>query len=136
MGKYISSVTNLFKDFYLKIFWIMSKAFLYILRSSWYFFFLIFFVWLEFESSSCLQSKCSVTWATPAVHFAVAILEMGVSWTICPDWPWTLTLLIWASQVARIVRMSHRCMAHDFYSFIPLVIIRYESFCVLLNSAC
>jgi hypothetical protein len=30
----------------------------------------------------------------------------GVSWTICPGWPRTVTLLISASQVAKIVGMS------------------------------
>jgi hypothetical protein len=35
-------------------------------------------------SDSCLQSRYSTTWATPPVHFAVVISEMGVSWTVSP----------------------------------------------------
>jgi hypothetical protein len=31
----------------------------------------------------------------------------GVSWTICSAWPWTVILLIIASQVARITGVSH-----------------------------
>jgi hypothetical protein len=46
-------------------------------------------------------------WATPPVCFALVILEMGVSHTICPGWPWTLILLISASQVPRTVGLSH-----------------------------
>jgi hypothetical protein len=36
-------------------------------------------------------------------------LEMGVSRTISPDWPWTVALLISASQVARNTCVSHWC---------------------------
>jgi hypothetical protein len=40
----------------------------------------------------------------------VVILEMGcvggISWTSCPGWPWTVILLISASQVARITDFS------------------------------
>jgi hypothetical protein len=61
-------------------------------------------VGLEFELRVlCLQSKCSITWATPPGHFALIILEMGVSQTIGQDWPWTVILLISASQGARTV---------------------------------
>jgi hypothetical protein len=31
----------------------------------------------------------------------------GILLTICPDWSWTLILLILASQVARITGMNH-----------------------------
>jgi hypothetical protein len=31
----------------------------------------------------------------------------GVLWAICPGWPWTKTFLISASQVARIICVSH-----------------------------
>jgi hypothetical protein len=30
----------------------------------------------------------------------------GVSWTICPGWPWTVILLLSASQVARITDLA------------------------------
>jgi hypothetical protein len=35
----------------------------------------------------------------------------GVSWMICFSWPQTSTLPISASQVARIIAVSHRCLA-------------------------
>jgi hypothetical protein len=31
----------------------------------------------------CLQSRCSIAWATLPIHFVLVILEMGVLWTIC-----------------------------------------------------
>jgi hypothetical protein len=34
---------------------------------------------------------------------------MGVSWTICPGWPWTVILLISASQVTRTAGVSCWC---------------------------
>jgi hypothetical protein len=37
--------------------------------------------------------------------------EDGISWSICLDWPRTESLLISASQVARITDMSHQCPA-------------------------
>jgi hypothetical protein len=75
------------------------------------FFFLSFsflLVGLGFELRALhLQSRCSTAWATPPVHFALVILEMGVPWTICPGWPWTVILPISTSQVARITGVSH-----------------------------
>jgi hypothetical protein len=53
-----------------------------------------------------LQSRLSTSCATPPVHFALVILEMGILWTICPDWPQT-AILISASQVTRIIGISH-----------------------------
>jgi hypothetical protein len=41
------------------------------------------------------------------VHFALVILEMEVSWSICLCWLQTTILPISASQVARITGMSH-----------------------------
>jgi hypothetical protein len=71
-----------------------------------------FFVGLGFELRvSWLQSRYSTTWAVFLVHFAMAILEMGgwvgVLRTICPSWPWTVILLMSASQV-RITSISHQ----------------------------
>jgi hypothetical protein len=43
-------------------------------------------------------------------------LEMGSSSTVCPSWPQTSILLISASQVARIIGMSHRCLAYVPYT--------------------
>jgi hypothetical protein len=63
---------------------------------------------LGFElRASRLQSRCCTTWATPPVHFALVLLEMGVSWTIFLGWPQTEILPILASQVARITGVSH-----------------------------
>jgi hypothetical protein len=64
---------------------------------------------MEFElRASCLQSRHFTTWATPLVHFALVILEMGISQTICPGWHWTEILPISASQEARIIGVSHQ----------------------------
>jgi hypothetical protein len=54
-----------------------------------------------------LKSRRSTTLATPPVHFALIILEMGVWRIICPCWPQTSIPLISASQVARITGVSH-----------------------------
>jgi hypothetical protein len=63
---------------------------------------------LGFElRASCLQSRYSTTWATTPVHFALVILEMGVSQTISLGWSQTMILLISASQVATITGVSH-----------------------------
>jgi hypothetical protein len=40
---------------------------------------------------------------------------MGVSQTVCPGWPWTTILLVSASQVTRIIGMSHWCPAPFFF---------------------
>jgi hypothetical protein len=42
----------------------------------------LFFVWWDWGLNSGLPAR-----ATPAVHFALVILEMGVSRTVCPYWP-------------------------------------------------
>jgi hypothetical protein len=49
--------------------------------------------------------------ATCPVHFALAILVMGVSQTIYPGCPQMVILWISVSQVARITGVSHRCLA-------------------------
>jgi hypothetical protein len=54
-----------------------------------------------------LQSKHSTAWATPLVHSALNEQKMGVSWTMCQDWPPTMILPILASQVARITGVSN-----------------------------
>jgi hypothetical protein len=71
------------------------------------FFFFFWWGWNFELRALCLQSSHSYPWATPSVHFALVILEDGVSWTICPYWPLTMILQISASQVARITGMSH-----------------------------
>jgi hypothetical protein len=65
---------------------------------------------LSFELKSlCLQSRYSTASATPLIHFALHILEIGggVSWIICPGWPRTTILSNSAPQVARITDVSH-----------------------------
>jgi hypothetical protein len=52
-----------------------------------------------------LQSRHSTAGATPLVHF-VLVWSWG---TICQVWPWTKILPISASQVARIIGVSHQC---------------------------
>jgi hypothetical protein len=54
--------------------------------------------------ASCLQSRSQWT-SSPfcSSYFG----EGGFLWALCLDWPWTLVLLISASQVARIIGMGH-----------------------------
>jgi hypothetical protein len=78
-------------------------------HSTWLF---LLLVGLEIELRALnLQNKCSSTWDTSPVHFALVIFEMGVSQTIYLGWPPTLTLPICASQVASITSMSHWYLA-------------------------
>jgi hypothetical protein len=53
-----------------------------------------------------LQSRLSTTWATPQVHFALVILEMGVS-NYLPGLALNLSRPVSASQVARVTGVSH-----------------------------
>jgi hypothetical protein len=72
---------------------------------------------LGFElRASCLLYHLSHTFSP----FVLVILEMGVSKTICLDWPPTVILPILASQVNRIIGMSHRHLAL-YYIFINIV---------------
>jgi hypothetical protein len=68
--------------------------------------------------ASSLPSRCSTTWATLLVHFALVILEMGVSRNICSNCPQAVILLISASHVARITGMSHWCPAALLFLFL------------------
>jgi hypothetical protein len=56
-----------------------------------------------------LQSRVHFAEATPPVHFALVILEMGVSQTIYQGWPQTSILPILVSQGPRITGPSHWC---------------------------
>jgi hypothetical protein len=38
----------------------------------------------------------------------------GVSWAFCPSWPQTAILLVSASQVIRIIKVSHWCNSKSF----------------------
>jgi hypothetical protein len=69
-------------------------------------------VGLEFElRASCLQSSHFTTWATLPVHFDLVVLEISVLKIISLGWYWTEVLLISASQVARIIGVSHHYLA-------------------------
>jgi hypothetical protein len=39
--------------------------------------------------------------------FCSGYFEDRIFWTICPGWPWISVLLLSASQIARIIGMSH-----------------------------
>jgi hypothetical protein len=88
-------------------------------------------VGLEFELKSLhLQSRCSTAWATTPVHFALVILEKGVSQTICLGWPQILTLPISVSQVglqvwATVPKLVTFCM---FLLFLHMIQIGLVSF--------
>jgi hypothetical protein len=40
------------------------------------------------------------------------LVEMGVSWTLSPVWPWSTFLPISTSQVARIIGVNHWSQPH------------------------
>jgi hypothetical protein len=62
-----------------------------------------------------LLGRCSTTWTTrPALFFCNGYFQDMVSWTICPSGPRTWILLISASQVARIIGVSHLCLPWGF----------------------
>jgi hypothetical protein len=63
-----------------------------------------------------LQSKYSITLATPPIYFALVITGDDVSRNICIGWPQTSILLISAIQVARITDMSHKHLAANLVS--------------------
>jgi hypothetical protein len=69
--------------------------------SSFFFFFLV--VW-------GLNSGPS-PWITPPALFLWRCFRDRVLWTICPGWLWSTILLISASWVARIIGVSHWCLA-------------------------
>jgi hypothetical protein len=55
------------------------------------------------------QSKYSSAWATLRFYFGYS--EDGVLQTTCPGWPRNKIFQISASQVAKIIGMSHWCLA-------------------------
>jgi hypothetical protein len=63
----------------------------------------------ELRTELAKQALYSVTWTIPPGHFALIILKMEVSQTVCLGWLLTVILPIWASQVDRITGMSHWC---------------------------
>jgi hypothetical protein len=70
-------------------------------------------VGLRFELRALrLQTKHSIAWDTPPIHFSLVILEVGVLGTyFCPDWPLTTIFPISVSQVASTTAVSHWCPA-------------------------
>jgi hypothetical protein len=75
---------------------------------------LIYFVywWDSGLNSGLCAYKAGALLLEQHLHFAVVILEMGVSRTICLGWPQTMILPILASQVARITSVSHQRLAY------------------------
>jgi hypothetical protein len=74
--------------------------------------FFFFLAALGFELRvSYFFGRCSTIWATPPALCCVGYFWVKVSQTICLSWLWTMVLLISAFWVARIMGMSHRCLA-------------------------
>jgi hypothetical protein len=76
--------------------------------------------------TSHLQSRCSIAQATPLVHFAMVILEMGVSWTISQAIfkPWSppnigLKLQAWATDWCPVTFFS---LKQNLLSFLHYVL--------------
>jgi hypothetical protein len=65
------------------------------------------YAWLEIVRASHLQSRCSTTWATSPVHFALGILKIGSHklsvpaglelWSSYSQSPKLLGLQVWAT---------------------------------------
>jgi hypothetical protein len=53
-------------------------------------------------------------WATPPALFCDGLFQDKVSWTVAWSWHQTMILLISASWVARIIRVSHQCQLFKF----------------------
>jgi hypothetical protein len=51
------------------------------------------------------------SWDDRCMPPQAAIGQDGVSWTFCQGWFWTAILLISATQTARIIDVSHQCLA-------------------------
>jgi hypothetical protein len=62
---------------------------------------------------------------TGMCHCAQLLVEMGVSLTFCLDWAGTMTLLVSASQIGRIIGMSH--WARIFFFFFPVLGIEFRA---------
>jgi hypothetical protein len=67
--------------------------------------------------------------ATHPVHFALAILVIRFSWTICPCCPWTLILSISASQEARVTGTIYLWFLHLSYSECVCCYVPLQSWC-------
>jgi hypothetical protein len=65
-----------------------------------------------------LSLLCSLGWRPQYP----AICWDGVSLTFCPGRPWSMTLLILASQVAMIIGISCQCLALQWYGFQALLL--------------
>jgi hypothetical protein len=86
----------------------------------------IVLVRLGFELRASVFAKQTLYYLSQASSpLYLGYLEMGVSQTICPDWPWTLILPISTFQVARIIGMSHWHLAYFilFINFLKKVLI-------------
>jgi hypothetical protein len=70
---------------------------------------LIFLVGLELRTSH-LQKHVLYHLSHTSSPFCYGWVGDGVLWTICLGWPWT-SILISASQIARIIGVNHWCLA-------------------------
>jgi hypothetical protein len=84
---------------------------LYFTIYSIFFCFCFFFVGEE-DFTLAKHVRCPMTWATSLAYFALVILEMGFSRTIFLGWPQTTILPTTATQVARIIGVSHWLPVH------------------------
>jgi hypothetical protein len=60
---------------------------------------------------SCGLNSGPSPWDTPPALFLWRVFQDRVLWTICLGWFWTVILLISTSWVARIIGVSHWCLA-------------------------
>jgi hypothetical protein len=78
------------------------------------------------------QALCSSSHTSSS--FCSGYFGNGMSWTICSGWPWATILLISASQVARIIGVSHQCPAAAkfffFCLFIYLFVLRQSGYVI------
>jgi hypothetical protein len=79
--------------------------------SSFFFFFLLFFGGREGKPGHALSLEPN----GPPVHSDLVFFGDGVSRIISPGWIQTVTLLISASQVARIIGVSHRLLVASLF---------------------
>jgi hypothetical protein len=68
-----------------------------------------FFVWYWGLNSG------STPWTTPPALFCDCFFQDRVSWTICLGWLQTAILLISTTWVARIIGVSHWCLADEHF---------------------
>jgi hypothetical protein len=73
--------------------------------------FLLLLLRLGLNLGLVLAKKVFCCLSNTSDPFCSSYFGDGASWTICPDWSWTVILPISSSQIARIAGMSHSCLA-------------------------